>query len=144
MFSEIGDLLEVQGESFFKIRAYRHAADVLNTLGEEVGGMSHGELQSVPGIGNAIASKIVERVSTGSLEFLDRLHEKTPHTVLEITALPGVGPKTAGRLVKIGIVTREKLESGLKDGTVQSQLGDVLANRLAQSVASSPPRSASL
>lgn len=73
VFNRIAELLEVQDENPFKIRAYRKVAQVLETLNEEASGIHDRggleALQALPGVGKAIAQKIEELLQTGKLRF---------------------------------------------------------------------------
>ncbi len=67
IFNQIADVLEINGENPFRIRAYRNAARMLNTLATSVRKMveEKQDLKSLPGIGVDLAGKIVEIVTTG-------------------------------------------------------------------------------
>src|SRR5260370_34348730 len=96
MLNRVADLLEIRGENFFKIRAYREAVRQLDNLTTEVEDLiKDGRLKDVPGIGEAIEKKIVEHVTTGEVEFLTRLEADVPPALLELTRIPGRGPRTA-------------------------------------------------
>src|SRR5438445_3504687 len=112
MLNRVADLLEIRGENFFKIRAYREAVRQLDNLTTEVEEMiKEGRLKDVPGIGEAIEKKIVEYVTTGQLEFLTRLEAEVPPALLELTRVPGLGPRTAKDIYDApGIVSRDDLE----------------------------------
>ncbi len=55
-------------------------------------------LQEIPGVGKALAGKIVDLVNRGTFDAWERLIAETPETVLDLLELPGVGPKTAAML----------------------------------------------
>jgi len=64
MLNRVADLLEIKGENFFKIRAYREAVRQLDNLTTEVEDLiREGKLKDVPGIGPAIEQKITEFVT---------------------------------------------------------------------------------
>lgn len=93
---ELADLLEFKGEDFFKIRAYRRAAKALVSIPGSVEEMyQSGTLKNVPGIGKNILAKIGELLETGECRLLRRLREEVPPGLLEVMALPGMGPKRA-------------------------------------------------
>jgi len=74
IFRDIADLLEKKKENWFKIRAYRKAADSLEGLPVPVGQLvGEGRLEEISGVGEAITRKITELVTTGSLEYYERL-----------------------------------------------------------------------
>jgi DNA polymerase (family 10) len=112
MLNRVADLLEIRGENFFKIRAYREAVRQLDNLTTEIEDLIHeGRLKDVPGIGEAIEKKIVEYVTTGELEFLTKLEAEVPPALLELTRVPGLGPRTAKDIYDaLGILSLEDLE----------------------------------
>ncbi len=95
IFEEIAELLEIQGENPFRIRAYHNAARELLSLGVPVADMlSRGEdLTELPGIGKDLAAKIAEIVGTGHCGALDRLRKQLPAAITELLKIPGLGPK---------------------------------------------------
>jgi len=112
MLNRVADLLEIKGENFYKIRAYREAVRQLDNLTTEVETLiQQGRLKEVPGIGEAIEKKIVEYVTTGQLEFLSRLELEVPPGLLELKRVPGLGPRTAKDIHDaLGITTLEELQ----------------------------------
>jgi DNA polymerase (family 10) len=112
MLNRVADLLEIRGENFFKIRAYREAVRQLDNLTTEVEDLiKEGRLTDIPGIGEAIEKKIVEYVTTGQLEFLTKLEAEVPPALLELTRVPGLGPRTAKDIYDaLGILSLEDLE----------------------------------
>ena len=116
MLNRIADLLEIKGENFFKIRAYREAVRQLDNLTTEVEDLiRQGRLKDVPGIGEAMEKKIVEYVNTGRLEFLTRLEAQVPPALLELTRVPGLGPRTAKDIYDgLGILSLNALEEAAR------------------------------
>ena len=83
LFDDLGALLELQGESAFRVNAYHRAAETLRGLGRDLAEISAaGELRTIPGVGEAIAAKIEEILATGQLPALEREKEKVPATLL--------------------------------------------------------------
>jgi DNA polymerase (family X) len=95
MFDQAAELLEIEGENQFRVRAYRRAARVVEGLPQSVKSLlSAGrDLAELPGIGKDLAGKIAEIVDTGHFKLLDALKKKLPGELGEIAALPGLGPK---------------------------------------------------
>ena len=115
----IADLLEVRGENAFKVRAYRTAAAQVENLGEQLADIAKGPdgLRSLGGFGPAIAEKVTELLRTGRLAYLEELEAEVPCSLLEITSLPGVGPRTVNMLWKeAGITSLEQLEGAARSG----------------------------
>ena len=88
-FTLIADLLEIKGEIIYKTLAYRKAADSLTSLGRDVNEYwKEGKLKDIPGVGKAIADKIDELLSTGQLEFLEKLKAEVPPGLADWLADP--------------------------------------------------------
>ena len=100
VFSDIADLLELKGENVFKIRAYQKAARAIEHYPKEIRIMLDGgeDLQNIPGVGEAIAKKTTELVTTEKLGYYENLKAEFPEGITNLLAIPGIGPKTANRL----------------------------------------------
>ncbi len=111
-------MMEIKGELIYKTLAYRRAAENLRVSPEEASLLhKEGKLTTIPGVGKAIAEKIAELLDTGRLEFLERLEEEVPPTLLEILEVPDVGPKKAALFWKeAGITTLSELEAAAREG----------------------------
>ena len=125
LFRRIATLLELQGESAYKTRAYRRAADAIETLEEPIEALwQAGRLTEIPGVGAAIAGKIDEYLRTGQLGFLERLEAEVPPTLLEILSLPGLGVKKVRRLwQELGITDIDMLEEAARYGRLRALPG---------------------
>jgi DNA polymerase (family 10) len=126
IFGEIADLLEIEGANPFRVRAYRNAARVLGDLGTDLRGMLEqgADLTELPGIGDDLAGKIREIVSTGHCATLDKLHRSIPHPVVELLRLPGLGPKRVKALYQdLDIHTVAQLQRAARDGRLQELPG---------------------
>jgi DNA polymerase (family 10) len=79
VFADIAQRLELKKDNIFKIRAYRKAARSIEELPVEVGQLAkEGRLREVPGVGEAIAKKITELVTTSRLEYYEKLKAESP------------------------------------------------------------------
>ena len=118
LFNEIADLLEIKDENIFKIRAYRRAAMNLESLTEEIEAVAaRGGLTEIAGIGKDLAAKIEQALETGRIEYLEELRREIPRGVVELMAIPGVGPKTAKLLFdRLQVDSVEKLEALAQEG----------------------------
>ncbi len=112
VFSDIADLLEIKGENQFKVRAYQRATRTIEHLPVEVEQMvKEGQsLEEIPGVGEAIAKKTMELVTTGHLHYYDELRAEFPEGISTFLDIPGIGPRIAIRLcnelgVKLTVVT---------------------------------------
>jgi len=135
VFQDIADLLELKGESVFKIRAYQKAARAIEYHSRELEAMvDEGEdLQSIPGVGEAIAKKATELITTGTLGYYENLKAEFPQGITNLLDIPGIGPKTANKLSgELGISSVDELERAINDGRVAElfRLGEKTADNI--------------
>ncbi len=126
LFENMGVLLEIRGDTIFKIRAYQRAARTINDLSFPLSGaIDEGvDLKKIPGIGKAINDKIREFNQTGHVSSYDKLVEELPQGVLDLMDIPGIGPKTAMLIGKdLGISNIEGVEQAIGDGRLASLPG---------------------
>jgi DNA polymerase (family X) len=125
LLETIARLLEIKGENPFKIRAYTTAARALETFsGSFQSAVIENTLRDLDGIGDAIAKKISEYVTTERLEYFEKLHAEFPQTILELFEIQGLGGKKVKALYeKLGIKTIAELETGARNGTVAALPG---------------------
>jgi len=106
--------LEEGSPQAFRVRAYDKAADSIAELVEPAAEMTIAELQKLDGVGKATAEKIKEYVTTGSIAKLDELRERYPPAFVELTRIPGLGPKTVVMLRdRLNVNNVEDLEAAL-------------------------------
>ena len=126
MFDQAAELLEIQGENPFRVRAYRRAARVVEALPQSVRSMlsTGADLSELPGIGEDLAGKIAGIVNTGHFPLLDSLKKKLPGQLGDIAALPGLGPKRVRLLYdKLKVRTLDDLRRVLKAGRLRELRG---------------------
>lgn len=122
MFENIADLLEIKGETVFRVLSYRRASETLNDLPRDLQAyIDDGSITDIPGVGKAIAEKIEELLTTGKLDFYERLKTDVPESLLDIIRLNGVGPKKA-RLFweQLNITNVTELEQAARAGKLAS------------------------
>jgi len=121
----IADLLDLKGEIFFKTRAYRIAAQTIEALDEDIEKLvNQGRLESIPGVGEALAKKITELVQTGKLEYLERLKKEVPTGLIDLLGIPGLGPKKVAALYKnLGITNTQELREAANKGELRTLEG---------------------
>ncbi|MCC6300669.1 MAG: DNA polymerase/3'-5' exonuclease PolX [Anaerolineales bacterium] len=124
-FTLIANLLEIKGEIIYKTLAYRKAAESLISLPREASEFwKEGKLLDIPGVGKAIAEKIDELLSTGKLQFLEKLKKEVPEELATWLAVPGLGPKKIAMIWKtLGITSLSQLESAAKGGKLRDLPG---------------------
>ena len=101
-FFRLAALMDIRGDDPFRLRSYRNAAEAIETWPVQMKVIAAEEgiagLQSIPGVGKAIAGKIIELLERGTFNAWERIIAETPDTVLELLEIPGIGPKTAALL----------------------------------------------
>jgi hypothetical protein len=126
-FEEVADLLEEQAANPFRVRAYRHGAEVLKRLDRSVEEILAREgiagVDALPGIGSSLARSIRDLLQTGRLPMLARLRGAADPEEL-LRTVPGIGRATADRLHHdLGIGTLEELEQAAHDGRLAAFAG---------------------
>lgn len=116
MLEEIATLLELKGEITFKSRAYSNAARTISGFTTDIKELVESkEIRNIKGIGEAIAEKIKELVTTGKLQYYENLKASIPDGLLEMTAIPGLGPKKIKKMYdELDIKTIGELEYACK------------------------------
>ena len=126
VLAEIGILMELKGENPFKVRAYSAGARAIEALERDEFETlaAEGRLQSVKGIGEALAAKIAELHATGHLEFLDKLKASVEPGLVEMLKIPGLGPKKIAALAReLKVVSIAALEEACREGRVAALAG---------------------
>jgi DNA polymerase (family 10) len=125
VFENIADLLEIKGESVYRVISYRRAAESIRAQGRRLEDLQkEGRLKEIPGVGEAIAAKIEELLTTGRLEFYEKLAEEVPPGLIDVLKVSGVGPKKAARFwVELGITSIPELEAAARAGKLRELSG---------------------
>lgn len=125
VFELMADVLEIKGDNPFRIRAYRRAAQNLESLGEDVEALARqGRLEEIPGIGADLAGKITEYLRTGRIADVEAAKKGVPAGVVRFMSVPGIGPKTARSLYdEEGITTLDRLEKLARAGKLRGRHG---------------------
>jgi len=101
-FYRLAGLMEIRGDDPFRLRSYRNAAEAIEVWPTSLKEIAEKEgvagLQEIPGVGKAIAGKVIELLEKGTFDAWERLTAETPESVLDLTDVPGIGPKTAALL----------------------------------------------
>jgi len=112
LFYEMATLLEVRNESVFRVRAYQRAAQMLESLTEDIAAVAaRGGLQKLPGIGKDLAIRVEEFLNTGRIDQLEAMRRDVPPRFLTLLEIRGLGPRTAKLLWdRLGVDSVERLE----------------------------------
>src|SRR5919197_6446618 len=130
----LSDLLEIEGESAFRVLAYRRAATRVRETGTPVAQLAlEGTAKKLPGIGATIEEKIVQIVDTGEIEALSRRRKRIPPEVVEFLRIPGLGPKTVRKIwQELGVSTLADLKAAARAQRLRTLPG--LGARLEENV----------
>ncbi len=95
IFDRLADLLEIEGENAFRVRAYRNAARTISGLPKSAADMlkEKEDFSELPGIGKDLAAKIEEIVKTGKLAFLEKVQKSLPSELGRLMEIQGLGPR---------------------------------------------------
>ena len=136
-FNRMASLMEVRGEDSFRIRSYRMAAEAIETwptpMPEIAAKDGLAGLLEIPGVGKALAGKIIELIERGTFAAWEKITAETPETVLDLLDLPGVGPKTAATFhQKYKISSLDDLRKFVKGGGLEmvDGIGPKTADRI--------------
>lgn len=117
LFDELADLYELDGAVVHRVLAYRNAAKAVRESPTSIAALTReGRVTELPGIGKTLEEKLQALLDTGSIPAVEKLRAKFPPGLIDLTRLPGLGPKRARRLFdELGIdslgALREAAES---------------------------------
>jgi DNA polymerase (family 10) len=131
----LAQMLSMQKENPYKVKAYHRAAARIRALSESLGELVHedADLTQFPGIGEAMASAIRELVLTGKLRKLETLRGQAAPEVARLADYPRLDPKRVLRVYKkIKISSIEELREKLESGEIESALGVRMSQHIHQ------------
>ena len=124
LLREYAELTVITGGDVFRVRNYEKAARSIRGWPEDIGQLDLKALRAIPGVGASIAAKIAEFNQTGAIKALDELRAKIPAGVLELTRVPGLGPKRALQLShELGVRSVDDLAAAIKAGRLDGLAG---------------------
>src|SRR5947208_15130125 len=95
-FDELASLYELDGAVVYRVLAYRNAAKAIREAGVSVAELARqGRAEELAGVGKTIAEKIDALLETGSIPSAEKLRQRIPPGLIEVTRIPGLGPKRA-------------------------------------------------
>jgi len=125
LFSRVADMLAIRGDQIHRILAYRKAAESIEALGRDVNVVyAEGKLTDIPGIGDTLAAKIEEMLTTGRLAFYDKLAQEIPPGLVDMLRVEGLGPKRVKQLYEtLKITTLDELTIAAREGKLRDLPG---------------------
>ncbi len=95
--------LKDEKKNFFKITAYQRAADAIEHATSELKDIwDEDKLDEIPGVGPSIAAHLDELFKTGKSKHFEEVMKGIPPKAFKLMELPGIGIKTALRLIAQG------------------------------------------
>ncbi len=124
-FDELADLYELDGAIVHRVLAYRAAAKAAREATVSVAALTRsGTVTSLPGIGKTLEEKILALLQTGDIPAAVKLRAKYPAGLLDMTRLPGLGPKRARRLFdELGIDSLDALRAAAESQGLRNVKG---------------------
>jgi DNA polymerase (family X) len=124
-FEELASLYELDGAVVYRVGAYRNAAKAIREAGVSVAELARqGRVEELAGVGRTIAEKIDALLETGSIPSADKLKARIPAGLVEITRIPGLGPKRARLLYdELGVESLDDLRLAAEQGRLKDVPG---------------------
>jgi DNA polymerase (family 10) len=122
---ELGDLSELDGAVIYRIVAYRNAAKAVRDASVSITALAReGRATELAGIGAIIQEKVLALADTGEIPALVKLRAKFPPGLIEMTRIPGLGPKRARRLFdELGIDSLDALRTAAEQQQIRALKG---------------------
>jgi DNA polymerase (family 10) len=117
--------MQILEENRFRIGAFENAAESIRNLGRDVNSYyAENNFEEIPSVGKGIAFSLRELYSTGRVEEFDALFAQVPQGVVEMLAIPELGPKKVKRLwQELGIASVEALQAAAQKGALRDVKG---------------------
>ena len=122
VFSQVADLLEIEGANEFRVRAYRKGARTIKGYPRSMAELidEGQDLTELSGVGKDLAGKIQEIVKTGGLRQLEEIKQRTPAGLARMLKIEGLGPKRVQQLYEeLDITSLDQLGKAAKNGRIQ-------------------------
>jgi DNA polymerase (family X) len=124
VLEQVADMLEVRGENFFRVRAYRNAARAVRDYPAPVRELERNALREIPGVGADLAEKIASLIASADFPLYRELVAQVPSALLELLTLPGFGPKRVKLLSdRLGVRDRATLRAAIESGQLRTLRG---------------------
>ncbi|SNS71694.1 DNA polymerase (family 10) [Actinomadura meyerae] len=124
LIQELADLLSITGGDAFKIRAYEKAARAIAGYPDDIADLDLAGLRAIPAVGEAIAKKVLDYTTTGTIRQVEELRAKIPAGVRALTEIPTLGPKKALAVYEeLGVSSVDELAAAIGEGRLRGLKG---------------------
>jgi DNA polymerase (family X) len=124
VLEQVADMLEVRGENFFRVRAYRNAARAVRDHPASAAELDRKALQKISSVGADLAEKITALIATGDFLLYRELVAQVSPGLLELLTLPGFSAKRVKLLAdRLGVHDRASLRHAIESGQLRKLRG---------------------
>jgi DNA polymerase (family X) len=124
LLGEYAELISITGGDAFRARTYSRAARAIRGYAADASQLDASQLRQIPGVGKSIADKVGEYFATGGIKVLEQLRAQIPPGVMEMTAIPALGPARALQLAaELGITSVPELAAAIEAGRLRDLKG---------------------
>lgn len=114
LFENVAAAMTLKKVNRFKIIAYQNAQSAAEHATSEIKDLwEQGKLGDIPGFGESMQRHVNELFTTGQVKEFERLFSGIKPATFELLRIPGVGPKTAEKLAKLGVASIDDLRMKL-------------------------------
>ena len=141
IFEDVADMLEIGGENFFRVRAYRNAARAVRDFPAPVAELARERFSEIPGFGADLSAKLTTILDTGDLPIRIELMRTFPTGLLELKNLPALGPKRIKLLAdRLRVRNRDDLKRAIEAGQLRTirGFGPKMEERLLEALSREP------
>ena len=134
LFTEMADLLQIDGGDRHRVAAFRRAARVIEALPRPAEDMiAHGDLQKIRGVGAGTIRRTKQMLRTHTCDDLDKLRRRVNAGLREMLKIKGLGPTTVRNIYqRLGVETVDQLEYAAKTGAIEAmpRMGPAMVHKL--------------
>lgn len=132
LLREISAVYSLKKKSIFEIRAYENAADSIEHSTTEIKDLwEEGKLDDIPGLGKSLQGYLDELFKTGQVAHFESVKENYSQVFFDLLDIPGVGPKTAQEIEKLGVKSLDDLKGQIHSGKlVQKGFSSKIAEKV--------------
>lgn len=125
LFAKVAQMLSIRGDVIHRVLAYQRAAESIGELSQSLEKLqADGALTTIPHVGSTLAEKIEEMLSTGKLQFYEKLAQEIPPSLVDLLRVEGLGPKRVKQLYDtLGLTTMEELAQAARAGKLRDLPG---------------------
>jgi DNA polymerase (family X) len=141
IFEDVADMLEIGGENFFRVRAYRNAARAIRDFAAPLAELPRERFTQIPGFGADLSAKLATILDTGDLPIRVELKRTFPSGLLELKNLPALGPKRIKLLAdRLHVRNRDDLKRAIEAGQLRTihGFGPKMEQRLLEAISRGP------